>query len=252
MGSDMATEHTISEKLYADDWIALWHADALDLDFIDDNSVDLVVTSPRYNIGKKTGKGRKLWGGVSYGENSDDTPENVYQQEQIDLLNEIWRVVKPGRSLFYNHKVRNRNGQGIHPMQWILRSKWIFRQEIIWDRGSTHNFEMSYFWPKNELIFWLTKGQGQVFLTEEGARMGTIWHIQFQTKTKHPAPFPPELPARCIRAASKESELILDPCGGSMTTCKAAKLLKRQSIGVDINREYVVEAIKSCWQGVLL
>jgi len=54
----------------------------------------------------------------------------------------------------------------------------------------------------------------------------------------HPAPFPLELPKRCIKLFSYVGDLVLDPFLGSGTTCVAASLLKRRCIGVEINREY--------------
>lgn len=238
--------------LYQDDLTRIWQGDASDLWFIEDDTIDLIVTSPPYNIGLKNGTGRMLWHGVKYSTSDDKMPEEEYQEWQIKVLDELWRVIRPGGSLFYNHKIRNRNGQGIHPMAWIARSKWNFRQQITWDRGSTHNKEMSYFWPHDELIFWLTKGTEGIYLSPEGARMSTVWRFNFETNNDHPAPFPKILPAMCIRAASREGDLVLDPFGGSMTTCRAARELKRRSIGVDISKEYVTKYSHQFYQGILL
>jgi modification methylase len=246
----LPTHH--KDCLYHDKWASAWVGDAADLFFIDNDTVDLAITSPPYNIGLKNGKGRILWGGVQYSNHKDRMPEEEYQEWQIACLNEIWRVVKPGGSLFYNHKIRNRKGVGIHPISWIAKSEWTFRQQITWDRGSTHNKEMSYFWPHDELIFWLTKGSKDVYLSPEGARMSTVWQFGFKTNTTHPAPFPGTLPSRCIKAASKEGDLVLDPFGGSMTTCLEAKKLKRRSIGVDISEAYVLKYSQYLTQEMLL
>jgi modification methylase len=237
---------------YHDDWIQLWCGDAANLIFLPDEYIDLIVTSPPYNIGPKSSNGRVLWHGITYSTHNDKEPEGKYQAKQIAVLNELWRITRPGGSLFYNHKIRNRNGVGIHPLSWISQTNWIFRQQIIWDRGSTHNHEMTYFWPIDELVFWLTKGTDGIYLSAEGAKMGTVWRFNFQTNTDHPAPFPPELAARCIRAASQPGDIILDPFGGSMTTCFVAKQLKRLSIGVDISKDYVVKYAHRCRQEVLL
>jgi site-specific DNA-methyltransferase (adenine-specific) len=238
--------------IYQEDLVQTWVGDAANMDFIPDNTVDLIVTSPPYNIGQKSGKGRVLWRGVDYDSTNDEMPETEYQEWQVVVLSELLRVVRPGGSLFYNHKIRNRKGHGIHPMSWIARTDWTFRQQITWDRGSTHNKEMSYFWPHDELIFWLTKGTEGVYLSSEGARMSTVWNMGFKTNTDHPAPFPIELPSRCIRAASKEGDLILDPFAGSLTTCIAAKQLNRRSIGVDNSEKYVTKYSKKLYQGVLI
>lgn len=238
--------------LFKDSKIQLWYSTAQNLYFIPNDSIDLIITSPPYNIGKKTGNGRILWRGVSYGNDQDAIPEDEYQELQLLALAEMWRVAKPGASLFYNHKVRNRRGVGIHPLEWLFKTEWIFRQEIIWDRGSTHNHGMTYFWPVTELIFWLTKGIQDIYISPEGAEMTTIWRFNFKTNTAHPAPFPQELPARCIRAASKRGDIVLDPFGGSMTTCFMANQLGRLSIGVDRNKEYITKAALRCSQKILL
>lgn len=237
--------------IYQDEWVQAWQGDASNLYFVQDNTVDLTVTSPPYNIGAKNGKGRVLWGGITYDTSKDAMPEEKYQEWQVKVLDELWRATRPGGSLFYNHKIRNRKGQGIHPMTWIARSKWTLRQQITWDRSSTHNKEMSYFWPHDELIFWLTKGADDVYLSPEGARMSTVWRFGFKTNTDHPAPFPRTLPLRCILAASKPGDLILDPFAGSFTTCAAAKELGRRSIGVDISKTYAKKFSLNLYQEVL-
>lgn len=239
-----------NECAYEDEWTQIWWGDALNLSFIADNSVDLIITSPPYNIGPKEG-GRILWKGVRYGKNKDKKPEEEYQSEQIVALGEMWRVARPGASLFYNHKIRNRGGRGIHPLLWIAKTEWVFRQEIIWDRGSTHNHEMTYFWPINELVFWLTKGVKNVHVTPEGAELTTVWRFPFQVRSEHPAPFPEELVWRCIKAASKAGDVVLDPYVGSMTTCRVAKKMRRRSIGVDITREYIEQFVPTLRQDVL-
>ncbi len=57
--------------------------------------------------------------------------------------------------------------------------------------------------------------------------------------TEHPAPFPEELPKQCLEAVGTEDNVVIDPMGGSMTTCEAAEVLGYESIGVDVNREYI-------------
>ena len=61
--------------------------------------------------------------------------EDEYQQWQLDILNELFRVLKNDGSLFYNHKNRIHNGEIISPYQWLFKSPFKIRQEIILDRG---------------------------------------------------------------------------------------------------------------------
>ena len=82
--------------------------------------IDIGVTSPPYNKGEK----QKGWlvKNVEYDIASDKKDENLYQNEQIQVLNELYRVIKPGGSFFYNHKLRWERGKMIHPMEWLLKT----------------------------------------------------------------------------------------------------------------------------------
>ena len=73
--------------------------DALDiLRKIPDNSIDMGVTSPPYN--KRENKKGWLVNKVVYKGATDNLPEEEYQRLQIDVLNELYRVIKPGGSFF--------------------------------------------------------------------------------------------------------------------------------------------------------
>lgn len=91
---------------------------------LEDESVDVIITSPPYNLGSENwpmgGEGREpRESGIGY---SDSMPEEEYQEWQVLVFRELYRVAKPGASFFYNHKVRIREGCAIHPMAWIGRS----------------------------------------------------------------------------------------------------------------------------------
>lgn len=102
------------------------------------------VTSPPYNKGEN----KKGWlvNHVKYNGASDKKNEEDYQQEQIQVLNELYRILKPGSSFFYNHKVRWEKGLILHPMDWLRKTKWHIRQEIIWDRMIAANIRCWRFW----------------------------------------------------------------------------------------------------------
>ena len=70
---------------------------------------------------------------VVYDTYRDVLPEADYQRQQVAVLDELYRVTKPGGSFFYNHKIRWKRGVMLHPMQWICQSRWQVRQEIVWD-----------------------------------------------------------------------------------------------------------------------
>jgi len=80
-----------------------------------ENYFDLCVTSPPYNIGNKHHTGSKNTTPLY----SDNLEENKYQESQIIFLNELYRVMSDGGSVFYNHKNRIKNGIQISPYEWF-------------------------------------------------------------------------------------------------------------------------------------
>jgi len=220
--------------------------DALEiLNKIDDNFIDLGITSPPYNKGEKD----KGWlvKNVKYNLASDNIPENIYQEQQIKVLDEIYRVTKPGGSFFYNHKNRWVRGQMLHPMEWLLKTKWTVRQEIIWDRMIAANIRGWRFWQIDERIYWLYKPIDNNKIGKElkskHALLSSIWRFPPERKNGHPAPFPLVLPVRIIYSILDDKKgVVLDPYVGSGTVCLAAKLLGSNYIGIDISSEYVKDA----------
>ncbi len=207
-----------------------------------DNLIDVGVTSPPYNKGEN----KKGWlvANVKYSGASDKLPEDIYQQQQIEVLNEIYRVTKPGGSFFYNHKIRWEKGNLLHPMDWIRKTKWVIRQEIIWDRMIAANIRGWRFWQVEERIYWLYKPKGGHIIGEElkpkHALLTSIWRFPPEKENPHPAPFPLALPVRCIYSVmdNKKGGIILDPYCGSGTTLVAAKILGYDFIGIDISQDY--------------
>lgn len=207
-----------------------------------DAVIDLSITSPPYNKQEKN----KGWlvKNVQYDSVKDIKSESDYQQNQIDVLNEIYRLTKPGGSFFYNHKVRWDRGEMIHPMQFLLKSKWAVRQEIIWDRMIAANIRGWRFWQVEERVYWLykpiDKNKIGTELLSKHALLTSIWRFAPERKNPHPAPFPVVLPTRIISALlSEKDSFVLDPYAGSGTTLVAAKLLGQKYLGVEISSEYI-------------
>jgi DNA modification methylase len=212
---------------------------------VESESVDLIVTSPPYNLGKDFwpmggAKRQPRPSGIGY---EDARTELEYQGWQLDCLAEMYRVAKRGASLFYNHKIRNIKGEIVHPMDWLRdeRNPWVIRQEIVWDRGSTHNHSPSLFWPEDERIYWMTKGKPA--LPKRPVGMSTIWRFHGPVaNTWHPAPFSEELPKRCILGVGRDGIAVLDPFAGSCTTAKVALGYGYDAICVDVCLEYLKKA----------
>jgi site-specific DNA-methyltransferase (adenine-specific) len=209
-----------------------------------DNFFDITVTSPPYNKMKAAGG---LVKEVKYKNSTDNYDETDYQVEQVAVLNELYRVTKQGGHVFYNHKLRWVDGGMIHPMEWIMDSDWYkdIRQEIIWDRGIAGNLRGWRFWQIEERIYWMQKGlvKGEELLSKH-AKMTSIWKIRPDSNSVHPAPFPIEIPTRCIYSIAdlRKSLNILDPYCGGGTTLSAARNLGHNYVGIDISSEYATLA----------
>ncbi|WDL75183.1 site-specific DNA-methyltransferase [Helicobacter winghamensis] len=217
--------------------------DALkELQKLQSNSVDIGVTSPPYN--KQENKKGWLVKNVIYDATSDKLDEEYYQKSQIAVLDEVYRVTKEGGSFFYNHKIRWEKGRLIHPLEWIVKTQWNLRQEIVWDRGIAANIRGWRFWQVEERIYWLQKPKGKNLIGEElqsrHALLSSIWRIRPESNNAHPAPFPLALPLRCIFSILNEkSGVVLDPYCGSGTSGIAAKILNCEFIGIDNSQNYL-------------
>lgn len=206
--------------------------------------VDVGITSPPYNKQEKNNGG--LVSHVVYEGFVDKLPEADYQQQQIAVLNEIYRTTKAGGSFFYNHKIRWERGEMHHPMDWLRKTDWLVRQEIIWDRTIAGNIRGWRFWQVEERIYWLYKPSGSnkigAELSSKDAKLTSVWRAVPEQNNPHPAPFPLWLPARIIIALAgdaKPPKTILDPYAGSGSTCVAAKLLGHHYLGIDISQPYI-------------
>ena len=210
--------------------------------------IDLGITSPPYNKQEKNNGG--LVSKVIYSDYKDRLPEEEYQNKQLEVLNEIYRITKTGGSFFYNHKTRWVEGEMFHPMDWLRKTKWVVRQEIIWDRTLAGNIRGWRFWQVEERIYWLYKpihnNKKGAELESKDAKMTSIWRGVPENDNPHPAPFPLWVPTRIILSIlmrNKEA-LVLDPYIGSGTTAVAAKILGFHYLGIDLSQDYLDYARK--------
>ena len=203
--------------------------------------IDMGVTSPPYNKGEN----KKGWlvKNVKYKDSTDKLPEDEYQEYQIAVLNELFRTIKPGGSFFYNHKLRWERGFMLHPMDWLRKTNWTIKQEIIWDRLIAANIRGWRFWQVEERVYWLYKPIRKHLIGEElkpkHALLRSVWRFPPERDILHPAPFPLVLPVRAIYSIMDDNKgIIIDPYCGSGTTLVAAKLLSHDYIGIEISKEY--------------
>lgn len=212
-----------------------------------DGSVDLVVTSPPYNLKNSTGNGLKdgrggKWSNAAlingYSDYDDNMPHDVYNEWQRECLAEMMRVTADDGAIFYNHKWRVQGGL-IQDRHEIVQD-FPVRQIIIWRRAGGINFNPGYFLPTYEVIYLIAK---KGFKLAKGANSyGDIWEFTQEMNNEHPAPFPESLIERVI--LSSNGKTVLDPFMGSGTTAAVAKKYGRNYVGIDVSAEYCKSARK--------
>ncbi len=245
----------------------------------EDNSIDLIVTSPPY-----ADRRMNTYGGVK--------PEK-YVEWFLQISKELFRVLKPSGTFILNIKEKAENGERhIYVLELILALReqgWLWTEEFIWHKKNSYPGK----WPNRFRDSWerclqfnktrkFNMYQEEVMvpvgdwandrlkrLSETDQRRDNaknksgfgknvsnwvdremvyptnVLHFATVCNNKnHSAAFPEELPTWFIKLFTKEFDTVLDPFMGSGTTLAVAKQMKRNSIGIDIIPEYV-DMVKS-------
>lgn len=229
-----------------------------------DNSVDLVVSSPPYNIGKEYEARRAL---------------ELYLQEQRAVLAECTRVLKASGSLFWQVGSFAESGRLI-PLDVrffpILEDLGMIpRNRIVWVRQ--HGLHASRkFSCRHETILWFTKSDdyhfdldsirvpqkyqnkrnyrkgenyGELSCHPDGKNPGDIWVFRnvkhnHEEQTIHPCQFPEDLIARIILGTTPVGGVVLDPYMGAGTVAVVARDTGRHFVGAELNQEYHAVALR--------
>lgn len=241
---------------YADGDVTLYHGDCnAVMSELPKKSVDLVFTSPPYNLGVTTGGGFPKSGGKwasaaladGYAEHDDAMPFDEYVDWQRSVLWHCWSLIKPTGAIYYQHKPRVQGGVLQTPFA-LIPEELPVRQVIIWDRGSGMNFAPTHYVPAHE---WIVVIAGPDFrLKSKGASgLTDVWRANPVTGSKHPAPFPLSLPAKAIESTG--AQVVLDPFCGSGTTLRAAADAGVKGIGIELTAAYCDMAVARMAQGAL-
>jgi|TARA_R110000772_G_scaffold84827_1_gene178772 site-specific DNA-methyltransferase (adenine-specific) len=213
-------------KLYLDDCFNSFKK-------INDSSIDLIITSPPYNLGNSHHTGNKRHQAYN-----DNLPEKEYQETQIKLLNECFRVLKENGSMIYNHKNRIKKGIQISPYEWLFKSNFVIKQELVWINRS-QNFDKIRFYPWTERIYWLTKSPKTKLINtinKHDVFDWTEWK-PVGTRGSHTRAFPEQFVADML-AVFPDAKTVLDPYMGSGTTGYVAVNSNRNFIGFEAIKEY--------------
>lgn len=229
----------------------------LKLKEIEDESIDLIVTDPPYNLNK------------DYEITKDCLDFNEYLNFSRAWLSESKRVLtKTGtiyvfmgmRYISYIYSILEQE-LGMHFNSWIT---WYYTQGI----GKTKGFS-----PRHDDILMFTKDKkNYTFNLDDiripqkyyrrvnnmrGANPGNVWefsHVHYcnNNRLNHPTQKPEGLYERMILASSNENDVVLDPFLGSGTLLRVCQQTNRQGIGIDINENYIEMAstrLKEPFQG---
>lgn len=245
--------------------VTLHNGDCLELlRKLPDESVDLVVTSPPYCIGK------------AYEDPHNDI--ETFKDQHRTIFQELYRVVKTDGSICWQTGYHI-SDKGVIPLDYIVYDIFssmskrceiplILRNRIIWTFGHGLN-STTRFSGRHETILWFTKGEQTIFNLDDvripqkypgkrsykgpnkGALSGNplgknpsdVWDIpnvkaKHIEKTNHPCQFPVVIPQRLIKALTPPNGLVLDPFMGSGSTGVAALVEGRRFVGAEIVDSY--------------
>ncbi len=231
-------------------------------------SVDIVVTSPPYNLG------------LAYGQYRDRRDEGEYLDWMVAVAAALRRVLRPDGSFFLN--IAGSSSEPWLPFELIVRLRPLFtlQNHISWVKAiSTGEYSAGHYKPVPGARFLHQMHEPVFHLTHDGAvpldRLaigvpfkdksniarrghaqdlrcrGNAWFIPYRTvrsksqKYNHPGTFPLDLPRWCIRLHGRRdgrAPVVLDPFAGTGTTLLAAALEGGTGIGIEIDPAYVATA----------
>jgi len=218
-----------------------------------DSCIHLAVTSPPYNVGKIY---------------DQDLTLAEYRQLLKAVFSEVFRVLVTGGRACVN--VANLGRKPYLPIHSyviadMLDIGFLMRGEIIWNKGSSAGASTAWgSWQSaanpslrdtHEYILVFSKGsfshaastrQDTISKEEFLSYTKSVWEFPAESATKagHPAPFPVELPYRCIQLYTFRGDFVLDPFCGVGSTCVAALRAGRHFLGYDTKQEYVDSALR--------
>jgi len=225
---------------------------------IPDNSVDLVLTDPPYNIAEgavpvydtryKDGVSRKIGLEAEWDKFSDEDFLSLIGQ----LVTETKRVLKPSGTFYCFTSDRY-----LSDIRRMVRSSgMVYRQTCVWIKSNpVPQVRKVKYMHATELFFLAHKEKGHdSFRWENGQHCNCFYHpiVGGHERTKHPTQKPVWLMEELIKYSTKEGDTVLDPFMGSGTTGVAAKKMNRNFIGIELNDEYMGFAKARINNGVLI
>lgn len=238
----------------------LHNQDILSLDLKDIPPINLVVTSPPYNLG------------IDYDTHKDTMTHAQYLEFCEQWIKKMYDVMADDGRICINipfsvtplHLNEGLGGDGInYPLiadyiNICLKVGLQFWRVVVWDKnlsnktcwGSWRSASAPYMRDPSEAIVicykkqWsrLTKGESTITAEEFLKLTKNVWQFQPETHSDHPAAFPLELPLNCMKLLSYKNDWIMDCFMGSGTTGEAAVRNGRNFVGIELSKDYFDKA----------
>lgn len=227
---------------------------------IPSNSIDMIITSPIYNVDLGNNKFRDKSKGYDICE--DNMPYEDYLNWMEEFFKECYRILKSGGRVAINIGDKKQSKDVTH-VDFIVRMRkigFIMLVPIVWHKlqignrfawGSYKSPSMPCFPTPFEYIIVMCKeslkhegdpSKITVTAKEFQTNANALWEFPPDTRMlelyDHPATFPEELPRRLMQQLTYEDDIVLDPFNGSGTTCAVAKKLRRRYIGIEMSKKY--------------
>jgi site-specific DNA-methyltransferase (adenine-specific) len=216
---------------YQDSYVTIYHGDCREiLPTLPDNSVDLVLTDPPYNVG------------IDYGEGVNDKLSRKEYQRQIEGFVSITRALSGGKLCLV---------LGSKPLldwwQFIPEAKLIVVKMGAISNNKIKGLTLQY----HPLLTTVPSNTYMSDLWEDIRWPGEGYYFN-EPRFGHPAMTPEKLARRCVSIFTEgPSAAVLDPFLGSGTVAVASKLLNRKCIGIEIEEKYCEIAANRCRQSVM-
>jgi site-specific DNA-methyltransferase (adenine-specific) len=229
--------------------VVIYNEDIIEARAIKSSSIDLIVTSPPYNVD------------INYGAYDDSIPYKKYLEFSRKWLRKCYNLAKSDGRLCLNIPLdKNKPSKQSVCADLTTVAKelgWKYQTTVIWNEqnisrrtawGSFRSARAPFVIAPVEVIivlykdYWRKVHEGKSDITKRQFIRWTngVWNFSGASKKKigHPAPFPVELPKRCIKLFSYVGDTVLDPFLGSGTTLLACLETHRTGIGIEINKKY--------------
>lgn len=226
----------------------IYEEDCIDtLKRIKDNFIDLVITSPPYNMNLRIRNGKYCSRQIvkefstKYSNFDDNLPIDDFYKQHSQIIKELLRTSKV---IFYNIQIVTGSKRAFFKI--IGEFSDYLKDIIVWDKGYAQPAMAQRVLNRQTeliLVFDNTNAISRQFesATFKRGTLNDVWQIGRPKKTRkgHGAVFPEALVKTILENFSKEGDLVYDPFMGTGTTASVANLMNRNFIGSEINKDYI-------------